>query len=41
MKKLGPLTFSGDFRLREDAFYGYSAATTRWTRTCKITGFAV
>jgi hypothetical protein len=22
MKKLGPLTFSGDFRLREDAFYG-------------------
>ncbi len=22
LKKLGPLTFSGDFRLREDAFYG-------------------
>jgi Putative porin len=22
MKKLGPLTFSGDFRLREDAFFG-------------------
>jgi len=22
MKKLGPLSFSGDFRLREDAFYG-------------------
>jgi hypothetical protein len=22
MRKLGPLTFSGDFRLREDAFYG-------------------
>ena len=38
LKKLGPLSFSGDFRLREDAFFG-GPSDPLWIRTCRTTGY--